>query len=309
MTKRLILPVIFVLILSLMVSSVAYAADNATAQASINPNPPIEREGIPIIGLVTNIGTSQFTVQDRRGVDRVLLVTSTTRFTTLNGTPASFGDLQLYEWVLVTMTRTGEETIQAHSVILLPTNFNPSLIEQRSRGEVTSIDMTNSTFSILTIEGKNLTFIVNSDTDFLGNVHQLSNLQVGMDVLVGGMKISDMLIATLVDARISLVRYKGIITGVDLGSSTFTLQTHAGDSVTFTVDGNTRFRSRNATVNSLSDLSVGMSTSVIARVRGDGSYLATEVVAASRVHTSAPRDGQTRSRTRTRNSSQSQNQP
>jgi hypothetical protein len=309
MTKRLILPVIFVLILSLMVSSVAYAADNATAQASSNPNPPIEREGIPIIGLVTNIGTSQFTVQDRRGVDRVLLVTSTTRFAMLNRSPVSFNNLQLYEWVLVTMTRTGEETIQAHSVILLPTNFNPSLIEQRSRGEVTSVDMTNNTFSILTIEGKNLTFMVNSDTDFLGNVHQLSNLQVGMDVLVGGMKISDMLIATLVDARISLVRYKGIITGVDLGSSTFTLQTHAGDSVTFTVDGNTRFRSRNATVNSISNLSVGMSASVIARVRGDGSYLATEVVAASRVHTSAPGGGQTRSRTRTQNSSQSQNQP
>jgi hypothetical protein len=118
-----------------MVSSVAYAADNATAQASSNPNPPIEREGIPIIGLVTNIGTSQFTVQDRRGVDRVLLVTSITRFTTLNGAPASFSDLQLYEWVLVTMAKTGEETIQVRGFILLPTDFNPSLIEQRSRGD------------------------------------------------------------------------------------------------------------------------------------------------------------------------------
>lgn len=308
MSKNLIIPVIFVLTLSLIVGNVAYAADNTTAQGSSSANPSMEREGIPIIGLVTNIGTSQFTVQDRRGVDRVLLVTPDSRFSTLSGAPASFSDLQLNEWVLATIVRTGAETIQARSIILLPLDFNPSSIEQRSRGEVTSVDLPNSTFLILTSEGKNLTFIVNSDTDFLGNVHQLSNLQVGMDVLVGGMKINDMLIATLVDARISLVRYKGIISGVDLEKNTFTLQTHAGDIVTFTVDGNTRFHSRNATVNSLFDLGIGMSASVIARVMGDGSYLATEVAAANRIHTSTPRGGQTRSRTRTRNSSQSQNQ-
>ena len=67
-----------------------------------------------------------------------------------------------------------------------------------------------------------------------------------------------------------------------MGGTSLTLETRQGETFTFDVDANTKFLSRDGSVDSLSDVAVGMIAVVSAKQLEDGSYLAVRVAAHER---------------------------
>jgi hypothetical protein len=72
----------------------------------------------------------------------------------------------------------------------------------------------------------------------------------------------------------NLVGYRGEITGVVPGQSTFTLETRAGEALTFQTNDRTRFRSRDGSVEDIHGLKKGMVAIVGALEQNDGTLLA-----------------------------------
>jgi hypothetical protein len=70
------------------------------------------------------------------------------------------------------------------------------------------------------------------------------------------------------------------VTGVDVPGNSFTIQTRRGESLTFQVTAETRFRSRRGVVTSLEELKAGMAVAVGAKDLGNSQYQALRVLVA-----------------------------
>ena len=77
------------------------------------------------------------------------------------------------------------------------------------------------------------------------------------------------------------MRHAGTVTGVDAAASSFTLNTRQGEDLTFVVNDDTKFHSRNGEIENLTDLQTDMLAIVIAHPQGDGTLLAIRVAAGS----------------------------
>lgn len=80
------------------------------------------------------------------------------------------------------------------------------------------------------------------------------------------------------DAPTGRMRFLGEITNVDEAASTFRMHTRVSDDVTFKVNPATRFRSPDGSVQSLSDLEMGMHALVTASGSEDGIFVAKLVI-------------------------------
>ena len=159
----------------------------------------------------------------------------------------------------------------------------------RAAGEVTGVDPASSTFTLHTRAGEDLVITVTDETRFVsrqGEIQGLEDLEAGMKAVVRGEVTADGAhIAKMVGVgtpgdRADHKRYAGAVTSV--GDSSFSIQPRDGGEVTFLVDENTEFHSRDGSVNGLDDLKIGMHVGVGAAVQDDGSLLALNVLAAHR---------------------------
>jgi hypothetical protein len=271
MFKKILIPLILALVAVLSIGGVAYAAhqpanvpaDTAAAQA--------QHRGL---GQITALGEGQFTVQLKSGAEKVIAVDENTRYFKADGSAGSFADLQLGQWVAGRVV-SGPAGPLARRVIILPAGFAPNAPKVVARGDVTAVSA--GSFTLHTLRGEDLTFSVDGNTSFLGEVHSLSDLQAGMTASVAAQKLDDgSLLAIAVRVRLELIRHAGAITTVDPVDSTFGLTTRQGESLAFQVDGSTQYYGQ---VKSLADLQPGMQAVVAARQLGDGSYLAVRVTA------------------------------
>ena len=89
----------------------------------------------------------------------------------------------------------------------------------------------------------------------------------------------DTLLAVVVMARFPLIKHAGTVTSVGVSANTFDLKTRSGDDLTFSVDENTRFRSRDGLVQGLGDLQPDMVAFVTAGKEADGTLKAVVVAA------------------------------
>ncbi|MGB2897528.1 MAG: DUF5666 domain-containing protein [Anaerolineales bacterium] len=83
------------------------------------------------------------------------------------------------------------------------------------------------------------------------------------------------------DAPNNQIRIAGIILNVDFPGQTFAVRTLSGGDVHVQVTGNTKYRSRDGSVQGFEDLVVDMRTVVMGQERGDGTINASEVFAAT----------------------------
>ncbi|MEX0787363.1 MAG: DUF5666 domain-containing protein, partial [Anaerolineales bacterium] len=159
----------------------------------------------------------------------------------------------------------------------------------RAAGEVTGVDPAASTFTLHTRAGEDLVITVTDETRFVsrqGEIDGLEDLEAGMKAFVRGEVTADGAhIAKTVGVgnpgdRPDHARYAGAVTSV--GDRSFSIQPREGGEVTFLVDENTEFHSRDGSVNGLEDLRIGMHVGVGAAAQDDGSLLALNVLAAHR---------------------------
>ncbi len=279
MTKKIGFPVVAAIVLAL----IAGLAASSTALAQSGG--PLGRllKARPVLGQVTAIGKSEFTVEKKDGTELTFKVDERTRYRSKEKTELAFTDLKTGQWVAVVVERGQGERGQgergtARLVVTLPEDFDPTQFEG-ARGKVIDVNPAASQFTIENREGQKTVVTTNSETVFRGEVTSLADLEVGMLAgVVNKEAAGDGMQARLVRAGNPTSRYTGEITRVNSSAGTFTLKTRrTGEEMTFTVDENTRFRGREA--QSLADLKAGMMVLVGAKDLGSGSYQA-QVVAA-----------------------------
>jgi hypothetical protein len=281
MFKKILVPLILALVAALAIGGVAYAAGQpekapspAAPLAAVDGNAAQARHRG--LGQITALGDGQFTVQLKSGEETVIHVEENTRYVKADGTAGSFADLQVGRWVAGRVVASAGGPL-ARRVVLLPAGFDPDRKNAAARGDVTSLG--DNSFTLHNLRGEDLTIGVDSHTVYAGEIHSFSDLQVGMKVVVGAQKLEDgSLQAMAVAVRPNLIRHAGEITTVDPAASTFSLKSRQGESLTFQVTPETRFRSRGGQVRGLKDLRLGMGVGVAAQEAENGQLIAMVVI-------------------------------
>ena len=300
MIKKIVVPVVLVLMVSMIAGGVALA------QSGGNPSQPGAPAGAsaPLsnlarglaarlaslrnasaIGKVDTSGQTQLVVVNLSGGQHTYKVNAQTRYSDENGQPVTVQDLTAGSWVLVQAARSGLTTWVARAVHLLPASFNPPQdLNLLVAGQLTSTNPAGGTFNLQARSGQTWTFDLAQGAVFLGQPKSLSDLQPGMQVVVAGINAAQGGSPTgyLVFARQRQVRYAGSITAVDAANSTFTLQQRSnGQDVTIQVSTDTSFHSQNDQYQSLADLQPGLLATVQATEQGQGQWVASLVTVAS----------------------------
>lgn len=276
MSKKFWIPVFVALLVALAAGVWAYV--DAAAQV---PVPQGRQRRLPgALGQVTVVGEHQFTLQTRAGKELAVRFDDQTRFVDPQKQPLSSADLQTDGWVAVVIARNSGEPPLARLVVILPAEFDPANLAG-ARGLVTAVDVAASAFTLENKAGQASTVKVDAETKYLGQVQGLADLKVDMLAQARIEKLDNGdLLANSVRAGFPLVKHAGEVLSVDLAASQFVMQTARQDQqLTITVDAETKFRSRDETVQELADLQPGMVVVVSAEKQGETTLLARLVAA------------------------------
>ncbi len=272
MSKKIVIPVLAALILSLA------AGLGVNSRALAQGAGPLGRllKARPLLGQVTAIGKSEFSVEKKDGTELTFQVDEITRYRSKDKAELAFTDLKTGQWVaVVTGRRLGARTL-ARLVVTLPEWFDPNQLEA-ARGEVVALNPAASQFTLENPQGQKTVVTVDAETIYRGQVAGLADLQAGMRAGVISKEMAgDGLVARIVRAgdRSGLPAADLWICGklVALDQNAFTVENRDGKQYTFQTTEDTRIRSRAA--HSLSDLKTGMVVLVGAKDLGNGSYQA-----------------------------------
>jgi hypothetical protein len=273
MFKKFFVPLMLALLAALLLGGVALAQTGGTIHGG--------RRGI---GRILSLGDQQITIETRRGEQRDILVDDQTQYRTQEGHVLQFGDLRTGEWVAGIVRYNEQGQMVARLVLLLPDDYDPSQrLGRRAAGHVTSVDVQAGSFEMHTLRGDDLSFRVSEGTIYRGSVTGLEDLEEGMQAAVGGVKQDDgSLLALVVLARQPLLKHAGTVTSVDTSAGAFNLETRQGEALTFSVDDQTRFRSKDGSIQSLDDLESGMVAIVVADQGENGGLIARFVAAGTK---------------------------
>ncbi len=276
--KRVSIPLIFAMVLTLLSSTIALAQADLTEDL-----PEGVRRGI---GRVTNIDERQISVDTLRGEPAIMRVDENTRYRDPEGEELFFDDLEIGTWVAGLFGFEAEAPPVSRMVIILPEDFDPSQgLGRKAQGVVIEVDPVGNVFSVHTSRGENLTFQVNEKTRYRGDVAGLSELEEGMHAWVGAIQQEDTsLLALVIMARFPMVNYLGKVASVDPGNDTFEFQTRGGENLVVTIDEMSRFRSPDGSLGNLQDLKPEMIALVVAKRESNGTLLASLVAAGNHEH-------------------------
>lgn len=247
-------------------------------------------------GEVGGVGDRYFTLLTEDGRSLTINVIDRTRFRSRNGEVTKLSDLEPGMVALVTAADTEDNGIVALVVAAGTPGGDIRDRVFRTSGEITSVVPGQETFTVQSKEGDSITFVTGERTKFRsrdGSVTGIHDLKRGMFAMVGAIKMEDGTNQALVvlagspedrPERPKVVNAAGKI--VSLGSNSLTVETRFGDQKTFSVDGSTKYKSRDGSVNGFGDLEVGMISIVVGRDLGNGELLAVIVGAG---HISAER--------------------
>lgn len=235
-------------------------------------------------GEVGGVGDRYFTLLTEDGRSLTINVIDRTRFRSRNGEVTKLSDLEPGMVALVTAADTEDNGIVALVVAAGTPGGDIRDRVFRTSGEITSVVPGQETFTVQSKEGDSITFVTGERTKFRsrdGSVTGIHDLKRGMFAMVGAIKMEDGTNQALVvlagspedrPERPKVVNAAGKI--VSLGSNSLTVETRFGDQKTFSVDGSTKYKSRDGSVNGFGDLEVGMISIVVGRDLGNGELLA-----------------------------------
>ncbi|MBW8009844.1 MAG: hypothetical protein FVQ83_01200 [Chloroflexi bacterium] len=293
MFKKIIFAMLIAVLLALPFGASVYA-DGPDGEGSQGPR-DLERFG----GKVTDINSTarSFTIQKRGGDSVTFDIDEDTRYRSRSGEFTGFDDLEL-DMVVIVFAKEEESGLLAKVVVALDQAI---LDAERAAGRVVSIG-TNS-FTMQTRAGETLTLQVDDQTRFISRgrtVNGLEDLEEGMRVGVlytiqeDGSLLAKAVLAGRQNAGErpegqrpdgegsqgprDLERFGGKVTDINSTARSFTIQKRGGDSVTFDIDEDTRYRSRSGEFTGFDDLELDMVVIVFAKEEESG-LLAKVVVA------------------------------
>lgn len=278
MLKKFTFVAALVLTFTLVFSSVAMAEEQG----------PEER--VRYRGQITsiNLSSQMFTLTTSVGDEVRVQVSEATQFRGPGGAVNGIEDLEVGMGAIVAGLQHGQGLLEA--VWVAAANLGGDRPDvRRAQGEISSIDLGAQTFTLTTREGETITFQTGERTRFKGpqgSVNGLEDLEVGMRAMVGGIEVEgeNPLALVVIAARPEDIpnngfRLQGTIASIVPGQGTFTVLTSSGETVEIVTDENTRFKSRDGSVEDIHDLQRDMRVGVGGLVQDDGSHLAIVVIA------------------------------
>lgn len=277
MKKTYFLSIVLALVVSLTFGAPAYAAE--MAQTSVD-----EPSGRPhrILGKIISVDASALTLvlKPQRGPELTLTADEDTRYT---GAAESLEEIEPGMQAAVVVRR------EAGGIVRL-TRIITRIPLEGYRGQVTAVDSNAGTLTLMTRQGETLTFSVGESTRYKGyqtTVESLADIQPGMWAAIrasqvdnGGLLAHFILAASPENLPRFDVRMGGKV--ISVGETSFTIENRKGEEITFQVDENTRFRSRDGNVTKLNQLKEGMLVAVGGQELDDGSFLAKGVLVLQR---------------------------
>jgi hypothetical protein len=172
MLKKIWISLAITLIAAMVMSSFALAADQGSSS--------VIRAGSRI-GQVKTVSKDRFTLFNG-GVEKTILVNSSTRFVKINGDAKAFKNLATGQWAIAFGNLNERRELAAQIVLISPRKLNlGDWGNARQYGRVLSVDAKGSTLRVSTSSGF-FTFTVDENTHFPGRVKSLSSLKAGMTV-------------------------------------------------------------------------------------------------------------------------------
>jgi hypothetical protein len=280
MTKKIAISVLAALVLSLVAG---LAASNQVLAQGAGPLGRLLRAR-PVLGQVTAIGKSDFSVEKKDGTELTFQVDESTRYRSKDKAELAFADLKTGQWVaVVTGRRLGMRDL-ARMVVTLPEDLDPTQFEG-ARGEVVEVNPAANQFTLENPQGEKTVVTVDAETVYRGQVASLTDIKEGMQAgVISKETTGDGLVARIVragdrsDLPVADLWIGGKI--VSLEKNAFTIENRDGKQYTFQTDSDTRIRSREQ--RSLADLKTGMAVLVGAKDLGNGSYQALVIEMAPR---------------------------
>lgn len=282
---------IILIALTALVSGLLYALPTFASSPLQGEQPPAAaapekgahpKGKAPHGGEIIALGSDTLTVQPfAEGSDPITLrVDENTRFRAAGdeAEAPTFDDLQIGGKVGFIAPPAEDGDPIAKVIILLPDDFDPETFQRHTaRGEVWSIDTTNGTFT-LQAKGSNeqAVFYVDENTRFRSRgdtVQSLDDLAVHTQVIIRFRRQDDgtLLATNVVIPRPRLSRHRGTVASVDNGTLTLTLDRRDGQTLTFQVNEETRFKGEAA---SLDEVQPDMQALVAAFEDGSGHWTA-----------------------------------
>ncbi|MBN1667766.1 MAG: hypothetical protein JW862_11785 [Anaerolineales bacterium] len=271
MLKKLTFPILLSLLLAALFSGAALAAEP-------EPQAGQGRGGLRAYGEITALGDTSFSLATPQGAAWSFEVTDRTRYRAQDITEPGFDDLAIGQKVMVLARRDADGSPNALLVVLLPADFNPGdRFGLRAAGRVTAVGSDH--FTLQKPDGNQVTFLVDTQTNYRGQASQLSDLQPNWYVAAAGQEQADgTYLARLVVAAPQGRPHLHAGTVVSVNSDSFLLHTRNGQDLTIYVNADTSFHSPDGSVNSLADLQTDMPVSARVRHQLDGSELALRVL-------------------------------
>jgi len=161
-------------------------------------------------------------------------------------------------------------------------------------GQAEVVSIGNDEFTIVVRDESEVTVQVDADTRYFGDLESFNDIEVGMTVHVAGIRKGDeTAVARAVGAgELPLgERAGGEVTDVD--GDSLTIENRDGESLTFQVDGETLFFSRNDEVEDLSDIEVGDHAKIHYEEASDGTLIAKTIAAGTPSEEGRPADSDT----------------
>lgn len=264
MFKKIVLPIIAAAMLTVSFSGTALAAETD------------QPEGIRVRGEVIAVDTSagNFRIEKNDGSELTFFVNEQTRF---RGEAQSFEELEV-GWKVGVGARADEDG-KLWAVLVL--SGDPEDYFQ-TRGLVTDVNTSAGKFTIEKPDGEKMTFFIDENTRYGGQLGSLEDLQEGWHAGVVATETSPgrMLAVGLVagDAP-ELLKVQGKVTSADPGAGTFSIETEDGRSLRFLVDEKTRYQGQ---LSSLEEMQVGWQAGVAAKETENGQLMAVLVIAGTR---------------------------
>ncbi|HEY47565.1 MAG: hypothetical protein AMJ88_03190 [Anaerolineae bacterium SM23_ 63] len=258
----------------------------------------VEPQPERVIGEVSGIAaaSASFSLKKQNGAVVTIHTTERTHFRGRDGSIQCIEDLEKGMVALVIGFEREDSSLVALIVTAAYREDNPDNL-RRFRGEITTVDPEEGTFTLQIIEGASVTFQIGKRTRFVsrdGSVKGLEDLKVGMIAYVGALENEGGWFAFVVAVAIpkdppDCLWGRGRIAA--LGDHVFTIESRDGSVMTFFVDNLTRYRSRDGSVEGFEDLQVGM-FAIVGAVKLEDGQLKAVFVGVTRASTERPGDAE-----------------
>lgn len=261
MLKRILLPLMAAILLTVSFSGTALAAEGDQPDLV-----KVRGEVIAVDPLAGN-----FSVESNQGEVYTFFVGEETAFRGLE----SLDELEV-GWKAGVAAREEDGRLLAVLVIA-----GETLDLNQARGKVLDVNLSAGKFSIQTSSGEELRFFVDEKTRYGGQISGLEELEEGMGAGVVYKEHSQgKLIAVGLVAGYApdLLKARGEVTAVDPQLGQFEIETPEGELMRFSVDENTRYQGQ---LTSLEEMEVGWAAGVAAREE-EGQLTAVLVIAGNR---------------------------